>query len=73
MVVTVVNAAISAAYSLRIIATMFLRSDPMTVEAMVEIVDSHTRVGDAIEQRDPIAAAAAMLAVIDDGLGRVRG
>jgi NADH-quinone oxidoreductase subunit N len=34
VVITVVNAAISAAYYLRIVATMFLRSDPVTAEAM---------------------------------------
>jgi NADH-quinone oxidoreductase subunit N len=41
VVITVVNAAISAAYYLRIVATMFLRSDPMTAEAMEsDIVDA---------------------------------
>jgi DNA-binding FadR family transcriptional regulator len=51
----------------------FTLSTPITLDAMVEIVSRHTRIGDAIEQRDPIAAADAMLAVIDDGLKRVRG
>ena len=41
VVITVVNAAISAAYYLRIVATMFLRSDPVTAEAMEsDIVDA---------------------------------
>jgi len=33
-IVTVVNAAVSAAYYLRIVATMFLRPDPVTAEAI---------------------------------------
>ena len=51
----------------------FTLSTPITIDAMVDIVGKHTRIGDAIELRDPVAAAAAMLAVIDDGLSRVRG
>lgn len=51
----------------------FTLSTPMTTAAMVDIVGHHTRIGDAIERRDSNAAADAMLAVIEDGLDRVRG
>ena len=60
---TVVETALDAYFTL---------STPMTGAAMVEIVAHHAKVADAIERRDADGAASAMLAVIDDGLGRVR-
>ena len=50
----------------------FTLSTPVTGDAMVDIVAHHARIADAIEQRDAHAAARAMVAVIDDGLSRVR-
>ena len=50
----------------------FTLSTPMTGDAMVEIVAHHTRIADAIQRKNPDAAARAMVAVIDDGLARVR-
>ena len=64
VVVTVVNAAISAAYYLRIVATMFLRSDPMTVEAMESDIADAAAEGTAAEsftrRTFPIVAAVAL-------------
>jgi DNA-binding FadR family transcriptional regulator len=50
----------------------FSLSTPMTGDAMVEVVAHHARIAAAIEQRDGDAAARAMVAVIDDGFGRIR-
>ena len=49
VVITVVNAAISAAYYLRIVATMFLRSDPVTAEAMESDISDAAEEGTAKE------------------------
>ena len=49
VVITVVNASISAAYYLRIVATMFLRSDPMTAEAMESDIADAADEGTATE------------------------
>jgi len=49
VVVTVVNAAISAAYYLRIVATMFLRSDPVTDLAMESDITDAAAEGTAAE------------------------
>jgi NADH-quinone oxidoreductase subunit N len=49
VVVTVVNAAISAGYYLRIVATMFLRSDPVTAEAMESDITDAAAEGTAAE------------------------
>jgi len=49
VVVTVVNAAVSAAYYLRIVATMFLRSDPVTAEAMESDITDAAAEGTAAE------------------------
>lgn len=50
----------------------FTLSTPMTDDAMVEVVTHHAKIADAIERQDRDAAARAMAAVIDDGLGRIR-
>ena len=64
VVVTVVNAAISAAYYLRIVATMFLRSDPMTAQAMesdiADAADEGTTAESVTRRRFPIIAAVAL-------------
>jgi formate hydrogenlyase subunit 3/multisubunit Na+/H+ antiporter MnhD subunit len=46
-VITVVNAAIGAAYYLRIIATMFLRPEPETVRGFEPVVPGATPIGSA--------------------------
>ena len=64
VVVTVVNAAISAAYYLRIVATMFLRSDPITAEAIesdiADAADEGTAAESVTRRRFPIIAAVAL-------------
>ncbi|MCW3849512.1 FadR family transcriptional regulator [Sphingomonas sp. LB-2] len=50
----------------------FALSTPLQIASMEAAVASHTRIADAIEQRDGEAAARAMLAVIDEGPDRVR-
>lgn len=64
VVITVVNAAISAAYYLRIVATLFLRPDPMTAEAMESDITDAADEGTAAESYPrrvfPIVAAVGM-------------
>lgn len=64
VVITVVNAAISAAYYLRIVATLFLRPDPMTAEAMESDISHAADEGTAAESYPrrvfPIVAAVGM-------------
>jgi NADH:ubiquinone oxidoreductase subunit 2 (subunit N) len=64
VIITVVNAAISAAYYLRIIAAMYLRDDPATAEAMdSDIADAaeHARATHRIGRRAfPIVASIAI-------------
>ena len=64
VIITVVNAAISAAYYLRIVATMFLRSDPMTAEALESDIADAAAEGTAAEsfprRAFPIVAAVAI-------------
>jgi NADH-quinone oxidoreductase subunit N len=61
VVVTVLNAAISAAYYLRIVATMFLRPDPATAEAIESDIADAAAEGTASEsfprRAFPIVAA----------------
>jgi NADH-quinone oxidoreductase subunit N len=64
VIITVVNAAISAAYYLRIVATMFLRPDPITAEAMESDIADAAVEGTAAEsfarRAFPIVAAVAI-------------
>jgi NADH-quinone oxidoreductase subunit N len=64
VIITVVNAAISAAYYLRIVATMFLRPDPITAEAMESDIADAAAEGTATEsfprRAFPIVAAVAI-------------
>ena len=64
VIITVVNAAISAAYYLRIIATLYLRPDPMTAEAMESDIADAAAEGTAAEsfgrRAFPIVAAVAL-------------
>ena len=58
------NAAVSAAYYLRIVATMYLRSDPMTAEALESDIADAAAEGTAAEsfprRAFPIVAAVAI-------------
>lgn len=61
VVITMVNAAISAAYYLRIVAAMYLRPDPATTEAMESDIADAAAEGTAVESLPrrafPIVAA----------------
>jgi DNA-binding FadR family transcriptional regulator len=46
-------------------------STPVDAAIMAESVRQHTRIADAIEERDSVRAAQSMQDVIDIGLGRV--
>ena len=64
VVITLVNAAISAAYYLQIVATMFLRPDPATAEAMESDIADAAAEGTATESYPrrvfPIGASVAL-------------
>ena len=68
VVITVANAAISAAYYLRIVATMFLRPDPATAEAMESDIADAAAEGTAVESYPrrvfPIGLAVAASALL---------
>jgi NADH-quinone oxidoreductase subunit N len=75
VVVTVLNAAISAGYYLRVVATMFLRADPMTAEAMESDIADAADEGTATESYPrrvfPIMAAVALSVALTLLLGAV--
>jgi NADH:ubiquinone oxidoreductase subunit 2 (subunit N) len=68
VVITLVNAAVSAAYYLRIVGTMFLRPDPATAEAMESDIADAAAEGNATESYPrrvfPIGASVALSVVL---------
>ena len=68
---TMVNAAIGAAYYLRIVATMFLRTDPATAEAMEVDIAESPKLAHPITDALPVVASVALSVVLTLVFGAV--
>jgi NADH-quinone oxidoreductase subunit N len=64
VIITMVNAAISAGYYLRIVGTMFLRTDPATEEAMEADIAESPKLAHPISDAMPVVASVALSVVL---------